>query len=337
MPFDIKKVGKKFQVINSNTGYIHSKGTTKKKAEAQVRLLHSISGDGMEIGTGIGDYFNTVLYGRNDLPPLVRNKLRKWGNEPIVSINIGRTPLGRPMMTALELASGFTFAEKLEQIPYEKLFHLFLGITTTRHKFTIEKNEVVNMGVYHNKYPQDTEFKQIQYIPEGLTMNEAIEKQRALMGGKFLTYSAKNNNCQDFVKAFLEANQIGNSDDIAFVKQDTLSLFEGNDTLRKISNSVTDLGAKINEIVYGSGNYIKKTKSPRKEIIDHKQSYDEILKAHIDNIENISQSRKKVLKKFKSIKTGKDKEKDKEKDKDKLMELLDKILIDRYIDKDKVA
>lgn len=332
MPYEIKKVGKKFQVINSDNGYIHSKGTTKKKAEAQVRLLHSITGE------GIGDYFNTVLYGRNDLPPLVRNKLRKWGNEHIVSISIGRTPLGRPMMTALELASGFTFAEKLEQIPYEKLFHLFLGITTTRHKFTIEKNEVVNMGVFHNKYPADTEFKQIQYIPEDLTMNICIEKTRARMGDKFLTYSAKNNNCQDFVKAFLEANQIGDSDDIAFVKQDTLSLFEGNDTLRKISNSVTDLGAKINEIVYGSGNHIK-IKKPRKEIIDHKQSYDEILKAHIDNIENISQSRKKVLKKFKSIKMEKDKEKDKEKGKDtkreKLIELLDKILIDRYIDKDK--
>lgn len=352
MPYEIKKVGKKFQVVNSNTGYIHSKGTTKKKAEAQVRLLHNlVYGRGLDdetkshltklsiSGDGIGDYFNTVLYGRNDLPPLVRNKLRKWGNEHIVSITIGRTPLGRPMMTALELASGFTFAEKLEQIPYEKLFHLFLGITTTRHKFTIEKNEVINMGVFHNKYPADTEFKQIQYIPEDLTTNICIEKTRARMGDKFLTYSAKNNNCQDFVKAFLEANQIGNSDDIAFVKQDTLSLFEGNDTLRKISNSVTDLGAKINEIVYGSGNRIKKTKSPRKEIIDHKQSYDEILKAHIDNIENISQSRKKVLKKFKSIKMEKDKEKDKEKGKDtkreKLIELLDKILIDRYIDKDK--
>jgi hypothetical protein len=264
MPFEIVKKGKKFSVVNSNTGYIHSKGTTKKKAEAQVRLLHQITqslegskpsnlqGEGME-GTGIGDYINTVLYGRNDLPPAVRNKLRKWGNEKIVSIVIGRKPLSSPIMTALELASGFTFEEKIAQTPYDNLFHLFLGITTTKHKFTIEKEEVVSMNVFNTAKRMGTEFREIQHIPDGLTMNNCIEKQRALMGNsKFLGYSSKNNNCQDFSKAFLEANQIGNSEDIAFIKQDLNSLFEGdNNRLRKITNTVTDIGAKVNEIIYG--------------------------------------------------------------------------------------
>lgn len=264
MPFEIKKIGNKFRVINSKTGYIHAKGTTKRKAEAQVRLLHTITGEGIELndrrsghqpqlGTGIGDYFNTIFYGRNDLPPTVRNKLRKWGNEPIVSIVIGRKPLGTPIMTALELASGFTFNEKLQQTPYEKLFHLFMGITTTKHKFTYEKEEVVAMNAFVGSKKIGTEFRTIQHIPDGLTMNNAVEKQRELMGGKFLTYSSKDNNCQDFVKAFLEANQVGNMEDISWVKQDVSSLFENNDTLRKISNSVTDLGAKVNEIVYGTG------------------------------------------------------------------------------------
>jgi hypothetical protein len=254
MPFEIVKKGKKFQVINTKTKYIHSKGTTKKKAEAQVKLLHQITGEGVEVGTGIGDYINTVLYGRNDLPPAVRNKLRKWGNEPIVSIVIGRKPLSSPIMTALELASGFSFQEKIAQTPYDDLFHLFLGITTTKHKFTYEKEEVVVMGVFNTAKRMGTEFREIQHIPDGLTMNNCIEKQRALMGGKFLTYSSKNNNCQDFAKAFLEANQIGSSEDISFIKQDLNSLFEGDgNTLRKITNTVTDIGAKVNEIIYGSG------------------------------------------------------------------------------------
>jgi hypothetical protein len=268
MPFEIKKVGKKFSVINSKTGYIHAKGTTKKKAERQVKLLHNlVYGRGLDdetkshltklsiTGEGIGDYFNTIIYGRNDLPPIVRNKLRKWGNEKIVSIVIGRKPLSRPIMTALELASGFTFAEKIAQTPYDDLFHLFLGITTTKHKFTYEKEEVVAMNVFNTAKRAGTEFREIHHIPDGLTMNNCIEKQRELMGdSKFLGYSAKDNNCQSFVKAFLEANQIGNNEDIAFVKQDLNSLFEGdNNVLRKITNSVTDLGAKVNEIIYGSG------------------------------------------------------------------------------------
>jgi hypothetical protein len=156
-------------------------------------------------------------------------------------------------MTALELASGSTFKEKLEQTPYEKLFHLFLGITTTKHKFTYEKEEVVAMNAFVGSKKVGTEFRTIQHIPDGLTMNNAVEKQRELMGGKFLTYSSKDNNCQDFCCAFLTANQIGDIEDTSWVKQDVSSLFEGNDTLRKISNSVTDLGAKVNEIVYGSG------------------------------------------------------------------------------------
>lgn len=44
MPFSIRKVGKnKYQVYNTATGEIHSKGTTKKKAEGQFRLLQGIA------------------------------------------------------------------------------------------------------------------------------------------------------------------------------------------------------------------------------------------------------------------------------------------------------
>ena len=43
MPFSIRKIGKnKYQVYNTATGEIHSKGTTKKKAEGQFRLLQGI-------------------------------------------------------------------------------------------------------------------------------------------------------------------------------------------------------------------------------------------------------------------------------------------------------
>ena len=40
MPFSIRKVGKnKYQVYNVATGAIKSKGTSKKNAEGQLRLL----------------------------------------------------------------------------------------------------------------------------------------------------------------------------------------------------------------------------------------------------------------------------------------------------------
>lgn len=42
MPFVIKKVGASYQVVNSKTGRVHAKHTTKLKAQAQLRLLKSL-------------------------------------------------------------------------------------------------------------------------------------------------------------------------------------------------------------------------------------------------------------------------------------------------------
>jgi len=40
MPYQITKIGNnKYQVKNKITGKIHAKGTTKKKAESQVKLM----------------------------------------------------------------------------------------------------------------------------------------------------------------------------------------------------------------------------------------------------------------------------------------------------------
>jgi len=44
MPYIVKKVRNKnlYRVINTQTGKIHAEGTTKQKAEAQVRLLNQL-------------------------------------------------------------------------------------------------------------------------------------------------------------------------------------------------------------------------------------------------------------------------------------------------------
>lgn len=44
MPYKIIKIRNKdlYKVVNSKTGKVHSSGTTKDKAKAQVRLLETI-------------------------------------------------------------------------------------------------------------------------------------------------------------------------------------------------------------------------------------------------------------------------------------------------------
>lgn len=44
MPYVVKKNGRAYEVVNSETGEVHAKHTTKKKADAQVRLLEEQEG-----------------------------------------------------------------------------------------------------------------------------------------------------------------------------------------------------------------------------------------------------------------------------------------------------
>lgn len=203
----------------------------------------------------VKDTATAVIYGRNDYPPKVRNIISKYGDKNITGITLGRTPLGTPLLTALQIASGNTFSQKLENTPYDTLFHLFICIQLdSKDRITFEKNEVIN-AENTCKSPKETETKNITSsdIPTGLTLNEALNKTKERMGGKFFTYSAKDNNCQDFIVAFLTANNIGTETDKSWVKQETKVLFEGNDRLRKIANTLTDIGARFDVIKQGVG------------------------------------------------------------------------------------
>jgi hypothetical protein len=222
-----------------------------KKIEGAVQ---AVSNTADAVGKKVKDTATAVVYGRNDYPPKVRKLISQYGDKIITGISLHRTPLGKPLMTALQVASGNTFSQKLENTPYDKLFHLFMCIDFAGRAIVMEKNEVINAETSCN-LPKETESRVItgSSIPSGLTLNDALEKTREQMGGNFFTYSAKDNNCQDFIVAFLTANNIGDETDKSWVKQDTKVLFEGNDRLRKIANTLTDIGARVDVLRQGAG------------------------------------------------------------------------------------
>lgn len=51
MPYEIRRKGSKYQVVNTDTGKVHST-TTKLKAERQLRLLEGIERDWSKTGDG---------------------------------------------------------------------------------------------------------------------------------------------------------------------------------------------------------------------------------------------------------------------------------------------
>lgn len=186
-----------------------------------------------------------VIKGRNDYPEKVNKILARYGDIPVVGFSLKRTPVSKLLTGALSAASKGEFNKRLQASEYDKLFHLYLEITLeTGKKILVEKNEVINM-MMSSKRPQE-EIRPIKTTPKNLTINTIMKNTKKAMGAKFLKYSANDNNCQDFIVSMLRANKIGSASDISFVKQDTKFLFKNLPYLRKMSNTATTVGARVN-------------------------------------------------------------------------------------------
>lgn len=195
-----------------------------------------------------------LLLGRNDYPPKVRNILKKYGNEVIVSYKLKRTPVSSLLTSALSAVSMGEFGDRLKNSEYDELFHLFLELTTASGKrISVEKNEVINLEVSPPTRPNEEVEDIVSNIPPGITINELMNNTKKLMGRSFFNYSASKNNCQHFIINILDANDIGDESDREFVKQDTDFLFENLPILQKIANATTNLGAKIDILKSGAG------------------------------------------------------------------------------------
>ena len=189
---------------------------------------------------------------RLDYPPKVRNILSKVGNDTIQSVEVGRTPVPSLLTNALNILSFGEFQKKFGATPYDKLYHLFMVIRTTKgERVMFEKNEVINSALKY-KIPPNTELKKVDGIHQHITINDFLLRGLQRQGDKFFTYSASHNNCQDFIVNLLQANHTG-GDVIGFVKQNTAQLFEGLPRLRKIANTVTDAAAVADKVIQGTG------------------------------------------------------------------------------------
>ena len=191
---------------------------------------------------------------RAGISPSVDAFCRTYGNDPITEFTISRTVLN-PLLTYAIGAVSPSFRRKTNGT---KLYHLQVLVRTSKTSFNLEKTERITIGRYNNR--QGSENMRVS-VPPGLTLNMMLERTHLLMGGKFLTYSASSNNCQDFILAMLQSNNLSTPVNTLFVKQATQSLFTPQ--LRKISNTITDAAGVANVIRQGGDiTEPNKTKNP---------------------------------------------------------------------------
>ena len=183
-----------------------------------------------------------LIYGRNDFSPKVKRILSIVGDEPIHSIEIQRTPLSNALLATFNALSLNKFSDNN---PYDKLFHLRIVIN---NRFTLEKNEVINMD-NNIKKSQNTETLNVP-IHHQLTTRLLLLHTYQRMGDDFYKYSV-HNNCQKFIEELLIANGLSNQHNLSFVKQDTKDLFDDISYVRKLANTATDIYGRVNVLTQG--------------------------------------------------------------------------------------
>ena len=163
------------------------------------------------------------------------------GDLPITQISVARTPLSKATTFALNVASLGEFNKRLKETPHDKMFHLFMVISTSKGQFIVEKNDVIHIGRFSG-FSSGTEHEKVS-LSGTPTLSALLDKARTRMHDKFFSYKGLDNNCQYFVSSILKANGLSTPQLLDFVLQDTRHLFENNPRFRKIVNSITDTGA----------------------------------------------------------------------------------------------
>lgn len=196
----------------------------------------------------------------NDFSINTAQILRKYGDEIIKEMTIGRVELSTALRVLLNVTSLGEFNKRLAETDIDKLFHLFLYVKTDQNYFIIEKNDVITIS--RKSIPNKSQTMSVN-IASNYTMNSLLEKTRNYMGNKFFTYSGSHNNCQFFIDSILKSNQLSNSENNKFIMQDTRHLFEKNERFRKLANTVTDIAAvksRVDDLGYnpirGIGNHL---------------------------------------------------------------------------------
>jgi archaellum component FlaF (FlaF/FlaG flagellin family) len=168
-------------------------------------------------------------------------------NEQITQFIISRNVINPLITSTLNLISP-NFKKKNNNNP---LYHLKILIKTDSTSLSLEKNERITISRYQMN--NNAENMNVN-IPNGLSLNALLDRTKQLMGGKFLTHSARDNNCQSLILAILQSNNLSTPQNVLFTKQSTQELFTP--SLRKITNTVTGVAGKID--ILRQGGDIKK-------------------------------------------------------------------------------
>ena len=158
------------------------------------------------------------------LPPLVKKFLDNYGKSIINSIQIRKRPVESFYEKFLSLGSFGKWEECKKNANFDEIYHisLIIGFTheSSQHYIHVERGEIITIHQIFYSGPE-YEFYNISLPSELFTIDTFFEKGASHAGPSFYNYHIFENNCQHFVNALLEGNNLQNPELSKFVNQHT--------------------------------------------------------------------------------------------------------------------
>jgi hypothetical protein len=190
-----------------------------KKAKVKQRPLggdHPLGGRSPLGGEGLGDIYKEAKhrlksliskdYRKQNLNRKFEKYLQENGNKQIESIEVGRKPINKNIDTVLNIMSGGRYNKKKKELKYDDVYHQFLIV---KYKDGTKRKIEKNSSIEASEVKEEDENNVFVKLPtkENTNLKDVIERTKE----KYLNYdeySAEKNNCQDFVKKVVKANDL---------------------------------------------------------------------------------------------------------------------------------
>ena len=273
---------KNFYVFRVHPPTKFVKGTFRTKVvnkDIQLVVAELKSENANLSGGGFGDFFkrayNTVsgavssiastisnVISVKDYSSKTKDNLDRYGDIPVVSLEIRRKPLNLAIDLAFETVSTGQWGQLKKKYGFDKFYHLSMVVTlqkdTQTREMGIEKLEVVsfNDNVAY-KQGDGTEVLPV-VITKPFTVKQMFDETRKQVGdSRFFSYSGVGgNNCQDFIAMCLTSVGLYGAKEKAFTYQDMKSLTDELPyKVKAIARGVTQIGAIANKYLGIGGNH----------------------------------------------------------------------------------
>lgn len=190
-------------------------------------------------------FFTALVKNRDNFKPSMRAMLAKIGDKMISQIQVGRRPLGAKFSKVVSI-----FGSK--NVPHDKLFHLWTILTIEGQKYTLEKNQDINL-IPFKQTPTD-EIINLQ-TPQGLTINKMLDNIIRNVGAqRVFDYQATNWNCQRFTIDLLSSSGIPITEEAKkFILQDVSQLMPK--WTERLAYGLTSLKNRLDMAMEGYGQF----------------------------------------------------------------------------------